>query len=161
MTTDALGGAPPLGDTRTLVTAANAEERHVLLTENGRTAARALAPLAAKTSFALVLTSPLHRARETGALAGLGAQTEVDSNLHEWNYGDYEGLTPKEIHARDPDWMLFTDGCPPHVASVGPGVGFGVAPARVHVAHEPRERRGAWGPRKRPCQAVRGTKVPR
>ena len=82
------------------------------LTENGRAAARGLAPLAAKASFALVLTSPLHRARETCALAGLGGQAEIDANLLEWNYGEYEGLTPKEIHARASGWMLFTDGCP-------------------------------------------------
>ena len=82
------------------------------LTESGRTAARGLAFLAAKASFALVLTSPLQRARETCALAGLGAQAQVDPNLREWNYGAYEGLTEKEIRARDPDWMLFTDGCP-------------------------------------------------
>jgi probable phosphoglycerate mutase len=37
---------------------------------------------------------------------------ETDRDLVEWNYGEYEGLTPKEIHARAPGWMLFTDGCP-------------------------------------------------
>jgi probable phosphoglycerate mutase len=69
-------------------------------------------PLAARANFTLVLTSPLNRARETCALAGLGGQAEVDPNLVEWNYGEYEGLTTKEIHAQDPGWMLFTDGCP-------------------------------------------------
>ena len=82
------------------------------LTENGRDAARRLAPLLAKATFALVLTSPLHRARETCELAGLGEQAEVDADLIEWNYGDYEGLTPKQIQAKAPGWMLFSDGCP-------------------------------------------------
>jgi probable phosphoglycerate mutase len=45
-------------------------------------------------------------------LAGLGERAETDDGLLEWNYGDYEGLTPKEIRAKAPGWMLFTDGCP-------------------------------------------------
>ena len=59
-----------------------------------------------------MLTSPLGRARETCELAGLGARAEVDEDLIEWNYGDYEGLTSSEIAARTPGWMLFSDGCP-------------------------------------------------
>ena len=70
------------------------------------------APLSAKVSFALVLTSPLERARTTCELAGLGGQAEIDHDLTEWNYGEYEGLTPEEIRAKSPEWMLFRDGCP-------------------------------------------------
>jgi broad specificity phosphatase PhoE len=82
------------------------------LTENGRAVARLLAPVLAKVTFARVLTSPLQRARATSELAGLGERAEIDRGLLEWNYGDYEGLTPKEIHAKAPGWMLFRDGCP-------------------------------------------------
>ena len=82
------------------------------LTENGRDLAKLLHPVLAKESFALVLTSPLRRAKETCTLSGLGDQAEVDSNLMEWNYGDYEGLTPNEIHKKTPGWLLFTDGAP-------------------------------------------------
>jgi probable phosphoglycerate mutase len=82
------------------------------LTENGRNVARLLQPVLAKQSFALVLTSPLRRARETCELAGLGERAAIDRDLMEWNYGDYEGLTPKQIHAVRPGWMVFTDGCP-------------------------------------------------
>jgi broad specificity phosphatase PhoE len=82
------------------------------LTENGRNVARQLEPLLKRATFSLVLTSPLYRARETCELGGLGAQAEVDANLIEWSYGEYEGLTPKQIHARAPGWMLFSDGCP-------------------------------------------------
>ena len=82
------------------------------LTENGRHAARQLEPLLRRAAFSLVLTSPLHRARETCELAGLGAQADVDATLSEWNYGEYEGLTPNQIRARVPGWMLFSDGCP-------------------------------------------------
>ena len=82
------------------------------LTEAGREAARALAPVIARESFALVLTSPLRRARVTCELAGLGDRAHVDPDLVEWNYGEYEGLTAAEIHERAPGWLLFTDGAP-------------------------------------------------
>jgi probable phosphoglycerate mutase len=82
------------------------------LTENGRAAARFLQPVLAQESFKLVLTSPLGRARETCELAGLGDRGEVEADLMEWNYGEYEGLTPQQIHARRPKWMIFRDGCP-------------------------------------------------
>src|SRR5262245_13509387 len=82
------------------------------LTERGRRAARRLAPVLAKTRFALVLSSPLQRARETCELAGLGDRAQIDRDLMEWNYGDYEGLTSDEIERRAPGWLIFEDGCP-------------------------------------------------
>lgn len=82
------------------------------LTENGRKMAKLLAPVLAKETFALVLTSPLERARNTCELAGLGERAEIDRDLMEWNYGEYEGLTPKQIRANRPGWIIFRDGCP-------------------------------------------------
>lgn len=82
------------------------------LTENGRNVARLWKPVASKQTFALVMTSPLQRARETCELTGLGSRAEVDNDLREWNYGEYEGLTTKQILAQRPSWMIFTDGCP-------------------------------------------------
>jgi broad specificity phosphatase PhoE len=82
------------------------------LTANGRTLPRRLAPVLARVTFARIYTSPLSRARETCELAGLGEGAEIDNDLAEWNYGEYEGLTPKEIRGRAPGWMLFRDGCP-------------------------------------------------
>jgi broad specificity phosphatase PhoE len=82
------------------------------LTENGRSVARRLRPILAEESFSLVLTSPLSRARETCELAGLGGGAVVEPDLKEWNYGEYEGLTPKQIHDKKPGWMIFRDGCP-------------------------------------------------
>jgi probable phosphoglycerate mutase len=82
------------------------------LTENGRSLAMRLRPTLARKNFALVLTSPLQRARETCELAGLGERAEVNSELMEWNYGEYEGLTSQQIHAMRPGWMIFTDGAP-------------------------------------------------
>jgi broad specificity phosphatase PhoE len=82
------------------------------LTDAGRRAARALVPVLARESFVRVLTSPLERARETCRLAGLGDRAQVDPDLVEWNYGDYEGLTSAEIRDRAPGWLLFRDGAP-------------------------------------------------
>jgi probable phosphoglycerate mutase len=82
------------------------------LTERGRAVARRLQPILAEASFQLVLTSPRRRARETCALAGLGAGAAVEPELAEWDYGEYEGLTPAEIEERNPGWMIFRDGCP-------------------------------------------------
>lgn len=85
---------------------------NIPLTEEGKKVAKLFQPLFAKESFALILTSPLERARTTCEFAGLDRSAEVDRDLMEWNYGEYEGLTTKQIHAKSPDWMLFNDGCP-------------------------------------------------
>ena len=82
------------------------------LTDNGRRLAQRLRPILAKEMFALVLVSPLQRARQTCELAGLGANAVTDPDLVEWNYGEYEGLTPKQIHQGAPGWLIFRDGCP-------------------------------------------------
>jgi broad specificity phosphatase PhoE len=82
------------------------------LTENGRAVARRLQPILAKVSFSLVLTSPLGRARETCELVGLGGRATVEPDLMEWNYGEYEGLTAKQIHAKRRGWVIFRDGSP-------------------------------------------------
>jgi broad specificity phosphatase PhoE len=82
------------------------------LTDKGRRLAEELRPMQAKKAFELVLVSPMQRARETCMLAGLGDNAVVESDLKEWNYGEYEGLTPKQINEVRPGWMIFHDGCP-------------------------------------------------
>jgi broad specificity phosphatase PhoE len=82
------------------------------LTPQGELNARALGNRLMGLTFAKVFTSPLQRASKTCALAGFGAPAEVDSDLVEWNYGEYEGLRSAEIRAKRPDWQLFRDGCP-------------------------------------------------
>jgi broad specificity phosphatase PhoE len=82
------------------------------LTAGGRARARALAEALAGRRFSLVLCSPLRRARETAQLAGFGDVATVCEALHEWDYGEYEGLTTPEIRARRSDWDLWCDGCP-------------------------------------------------
>ncbi len=84
----------------------------VWLTERGERNARRLGERLAGLTFAKVLTSPLQRATRTCELAGFKDVAEVDHNLVEWNYGNYEGLRTEEIHAERPDWQIFRDGCP-------------------------------------------------
>ena len=82
------------------------------LTDRGEQNARRLGERFRGMSFSKVFTSPLQRARKTCELAGFGAQAEIDRDLLEWNYGEYEGRRTEEIHAERPDWQLFRDGCP-------------------------------------------------
>ena len=82
------------------------------LTERGERNARRLQERLRGLSFAKVFTSPLQRARRTCELAGFGAVAEIDEDLVEWNYGDYEGRHSADVHRERPDWELFRDGCP-------------------------------------------------
>jgi probable phosphoglycerate mutase len=82
------------------------------LTDNGRKLAERMRPVLAENEFRLVLCSPMQRARETCRLAGLGDEAVIDTDLCEWNYGRYEGLTPAEIDKIQPGWLIFRDGCP-------------------------------------------------
>jgi broad specificity phosphatase PhoE len=84
----------------------------VPLLDEGRERARALRGRLAGASFALVLVSPLERARETARLAGLGDPCQVREDLLEWDYGDYEGVTTPDIREQRPDWYLWHDGVP-------------------------------------------------
>ena len=81
------------------------------LTSAGEQQAKALAPALAGRRFAAVFSSPRQRARRTAELAGLTISA-VDDDLAEWDYGQYEGLTTEEIRRKDPNWVLWTDGCP-------------------------------------------------
>lgn len=82
------------------------------LSEQGEANARGLAPWLAAVRFSAVFVSPRARAQRTCELAGLGAASQPDPELAEWDYGDFEGLTSAEILGRQPGWNLFADGCP-------------------------------------------------
>lgn len=80
------------------------------LTAHGKKQAEILKTALKNENFSQVWTSPLLRAKETCALAGFSSKMKIDSDLVEWNYGDYEGLTTQEIRKKNPDWNLFQDG---------------------------------------------------
>ena len=82
------------------------------LLPEGEAQARATAALIAGQEFALVLTSPLQRARHTCELVGLGTQAQIEPNLIEWVYGEYEGITSAQIHGTVPGWTVWTDAIP-------------------------------------------------
>lgn len=82
------------------------------LTSIGEQNARRLGERLKGLTFAKVFTSPLQRAARTCELAGFRAMAEVDPDLVEWDYGQYEGLRSAEILKERPDWQLFRDGCP-------------------------------------------------
>jgi broad specificity phosphatase PhoE len=100
------------GETAWSVSGQHTGVTDIPLTEKGRKTAKLLEPLLAEETFALVLTSPLRRARETCELSGLGAVAQTERDLAEWNYGEFEGLTSREIREKAPGWLLFDDGCP-------------------------------------------------
>ncbi len=82
------------------------------LTEKGEQDARELAKRLRVVKFSRVLTSPLQRARRTCELAGFKAVSEIEPDLLEWDYGDYEGQRPIDIRKARPDWNVFRDGSP-------------------------------------------------
>lgn len=82
------------------------------LTAHGEQMARALRPALSSIAFTRVLSSPRLRARRTCVLASLNDMADVDSELDEWEYGDYEGLRTADIRAMRPDWDIWKDGCP-------------------------------------------------
>lgn len=82
----------------------------VALTAAGRAQARAIAARLDGLSFDAVLSSPSSRALDTARLAGFGEVVQVEPDLHEWDYGAWEGLTTPQIRRRVPGWRIWTHG---------------------------------------------------
>jgi broad specificity phosphatase PhoE len=82
------------------------------LTTAGEDQARSLRKFLQTVKFESVFCSPLRRAVRTCELSGYGSVAEVDRDLVEWNYGDYEGEKRPQILAVCPSWIIFRDGCP-------------------------------------------------
>ncbi len=82
------------------------------LTKKGAQDARNLGASLLPANPSHVFTSPRQRAQQTCALAGFGSIAQIESDLAEWDYGDYEGLRSAEILQKRPGWNIFLDGCP-------------------------------------------------
>ncbi|MFF4399106.1 histidine phosphatase family protein [Streptomyces sp. NPDC001480] len=113
------------GETEWSVSGQHTSWTDLPLTRHGEEQAKSLAPLLTGRTYAWTLTSPLGRAIRTAHLAGLDAAAP-DPDLHEWDYGGYEGVTTAHIHRTRPDWDLWTDGVPP-----GPDGHPGESPAEI------------------------------
>jgi probable phosphoglycerate mutase len=100
------------GETAWSVSGQHTGRTDIPLTERGERNASRLGERLKGTSFAQVFTSPLQRAMRTCELAGFGKVAVPDADLLEWDYGEFEGRTSKQIRAVAPDWDLFRDGCP-------------------------------------------------
>ena len=100
------------GETAWTITGQHTGLTDLPLTPQGESNARKLADRLKRPEFAKVFTSPLQRASRTCTLAGFGTVAEVDRDLVEWDYGDYEGRRTAEIRVERPDWELFRDGAP-------------------------------------------------
>jgi len=100
------------GETAWSITGQHTGLTDLPLTERGEHNASRLKDRLKDLDFKQVYVSPLQRARRTCELAGFGAVAEIDPDLVEWDYGQYEGRRSAEIHAERPDWELFCDGCP-------------------------------------------------
>ena len=100
------------GETAWSLTGQHTGRTDLPLTQRGERNARRLGERLKNLAFAKVYTSPLQRAARTCELAGFKASAQIDDDLREWDYGQYEGRRSGEIRSDRPDWNLFRDGCP-------------------------------------------------
>ena len=115
---EANGSSPPRivvvrhGQTEWSESGQHTGKTDIPLTDVGRAQAASLRPALARFEFARILTSPRSRARETCQIAVPGLPAEIDPNLEEWDYGEYEGITSPEIREKVPGWTIWTHGAP-------------------------------------------------
>lgn len=100
------------GETAWALSGQHTGHTDIPLTPNGENEARALGKHLSGMTFAQVLTSPLKRAQQTCALVGLDTPPQLEPELTEWDYGDYEGQRSVDIRKARPDWDIYQDGCP-------------------------------------------------
>ena len=100
------------GETEWSLSGRHTGRTEIPLTPHGGEQARELGLRLRMLGFSRVLTSPRQRARQTCKLAGLTPSAEIDADLSEWDYGDYEGRTTAEIRVHRPGWNVYRDGCP-------------------------------------------------
>ncbi len=100
------------GETEWSISGRHTGRTDIPLTDQGERDARKLGDRLRASTFTRVFTSPMQRAQQTCALAELTPVAEIDPELTEWDYGDYEGRQSADIRKTRPDWNLFRDGCP-------------------------------------------------
>ena len=101
------------GETEWSLSGQHTGRTDIALTARGEAQARALAPRLRTIRFDAVFTSPALRALRTCELAGLGRPAAtIEPDLAEWDYGDYEGRTSRDIRSDRPGWNCYRDGCP-------------------------------------------------
>ena len=100
------------GETEWSLSGQHTGRTDISLTPAGESAARGLGDRLRGQTFVSAITSPRRRAIDTWRLSGLSPNAEINADLAEWDYGDYEGLTSAQIRERHPGWNVFADGCP-------------------------------------------------
>ncbi len=100
------------GETAWSLTRQHTGRTDIALTKHGEAEARELAPRLSPIQFSKVLVSPRQRARQTCELAGFDQESELEPDLAEWDFGDYEGLLSEDIRKTHPDWNAWRDGSP-------------------------------------------------
>jgi probable phosphoglycerate mutase len=100
------------GETEWSLSARHTGKTDIPLTAQGEQQARELRPWVAAIPYSRVLASPRGRARATCELSGASSQPEIDPDLTEWDYGEYDGRRTVDIIKSRPGWNLFLDGCP-------------------------------------------------
>lgn len=100
------------GETEWALNGRHTGHTDITLTDQGERQAKALTPLLKTFSFQQAFVSPLQRAKNTFHLSGLQTEFQLDNDLYEWDYGNYEGLTSPQILEKNPNWSIFTDGAP-------------------------------------------------
>jgi broad specificity phosphatase PhoE len=121
------------GETEWTRTGQHTGKTDIPLTDQGRREAETLGARLRGRQFALILTSPLSRAVETCRLAALPGPVEIDPDLVEWDYGDYEGRPTQEIRQQRPGWFLWRDGVPNGETVEQVGVRADRVLARLHT----------------------------
>ena len=109
------------GETEWTLSGQHTGSTDIPLTKNGENQAKLLGDRLRGHAFQTILASPLQRAQQTCAIAGLLKTAQIDPNLVEWNYGDFEGMTSAQINKMQPNWSIFSNGAPngESVADIG------------------------------------------
>ena len=100
------------GETEWSLSGQHTSSTEIVLTAHGEGQACSLGERLRSVAFSRVFASPRQRAQQTYALSGLKPTVEIESDLAEWDYGDYEGRRSVDIRKERRDWNLFRDGCP-------------------------------------------------